>query len=74
MIRTLLRCTQFKRKTSRTKRRKREEIKMMKRELKLEELELVNGGDAKEVVVAILEFFFGGMAEESKNDVPHPHE
>ena len=31
-------------------------------------------GDAKEVVVSILEFFFGGMAEESKNDVPHPHE
>lgn len=46
----------------------------MKKELKLEELELVNGGGAKEVVVAILEFFFGGMAEESKNDVPHLHE
>lgn len=47
---------------------------MMRTELKMDELEQVNGGDAKEVVVSILEFFFGGMAEESKNDVPHPHE
>ena len=64
---------QKKKRAARSGERERK-IKMMKKELKLEELELVNGGDAKEVVVAILEFFFGGMAEESKNDVPHPHE
>ena len=44
MIRTLVRCTQFKRKTNRTKRRKREEIKMMKRELTVDQMNQVNGG------------------------------
>ena len=50
MIRTLVRCTQFKRKTNRTKRRKREEIKMMKRELTVDQMEQVNGGRKLEII------------------------
>ena len=47
---------------------------MNRTELKAEQLELVNGGDAKEFFETILEFIFCGMAEDTKNDVPHPHE
>ena len=50
MIRTLVRCTQFKRKTNLTKRRKREEIKMMKRELTVDQMEQVNGGRKLEII------------------------
>ena len=50
MIRTLVRYTQFKRKTNRTKRRKREEIKMMKRELTVDQMEQVNGGRKLEII------------------------
>ena len=47
---------------------------MMRTELTMEQMEQVNGGDAKEFFETILEFIFCGMAEDTKNDVPHPHE
>ncbi len=44
---------------------------MMRTELTVEQLEQVNGGDAKEFFETILGFIFFGMAGETKNDVPH---
>ena len=44
---------------------------MMRTELTMDQMEQVNGGDAKEVVETILGFLFGGMMDETKNDVPH---
>ena len=47
---------------------------MEKKELNLKELENVNGAGVKEFVEEFLGFFFGGVVDSTKNDVPHPHE
>ena len=52
---------------NRAKRRKREGDKMMKRELTMDQMELVNGAGVKE----FFEFLLKGMIGDTQNDVPH---
>ena len=43
----------------------------MRTQLTTDQMAQVNGAGVKEVVEAIIEVLFGGIMEETKNDVPH---